>query len=113
MSELHTVAYIRDENEESTTCTLTFTCAGDETSKCHNYPSCSCDYWSDDHPHPKEPHKDCWLVSWFENNGEGASYVGPDAIEICMCGGEYHPPASRTGFISINLQDECFEWEWV
>ena len=110
MSNLHSIAYVRDESEAS--CTLTFTCLGDESSKCHNYPSCGCDFWSDDHEHPKEPHEDCWLVSWFENNGQGASYTGEDEIETCSCGGDYCPSETRTGFITTSLQDEQLEWEW-
>jgi hypothetical protein len=93
---------------------LTFTCLGDEASKCHQYPDCGCDFWDEDHVHPKVPHTDCWLVSWFENDGQGVSYDGDDCISDCDgIYADYCPPADRIGFIDVVLEDEWVNWRWI
>lgn len=105
--QLHQVVFTKTEDGH----TLAFTCLGDKTSKCHQYPDCGCDFWDDNHEHPKTAHDDCWLVSWF--SGDSASYVGEDAITNCPCREqEYCPPATRTGFIDAHLSDDWVEWEW-
>lgn len=111
--QLHRVDFKRNKDKEGGH-TLIFTCLGDETSKCHQYPDCSCELWDDDHEHPKASHADCWLVSWFENDGQGTSYVGNDTIEICRsCCDGYCPPKSRKGFIKTVFNEEWVEWEWM
>lgn len=107
---IHQVEWKNDNGSHS----LTFTCFGDEHSKCHQYPDCACDFVGAEHQHPKVPHAECFLVSWFASNGEGASYDGDDGISDCDCmHSDYCPPADRIGFISTTLEDDWVNWRWI
>jgi len=84
---------------------LTFTCRGDETSSCHQYPNCECESWGDDHPHPNEPHQQCWAKNWFDN--DGACYIGDDED------GNGKPTRSGRGYVTFSFDGDSVEWEWV
>lgn len=57
--------------------TVKFECRGDQDSECHKYPDCDCEYWDDNHEHPRVKHDECWMQGWFESEA-GHSYVGAD-----------------------------------
>ena len=48
---------------------IAFTCRGDETADCHQYPDCRCESWDAFHEHPKVSHPECWLKMWFDSDG--------------------------------------------
>lgn len=87
---------------------LKFRCHGDETSDCHQYPNCHCEWWGDDHEHPKVPHGHCWMDEWFAN--EGTEYTGDDG-ETNTFG--TRPTKSRTGPITTDFQVDYLEWNWA
>ena len=105
-TSLHHIVFSVDEYAHS----LTFTCQGDDTAKCHNYPSdCGCETWSDDHPHPSTPHDRCWMQDWFDNHA--ASYDGDDVVECNDHGG--CPPTSGSGLVTTAFEDEYILWSWT
>ena len=103
IDSLHHVTFAADTD------TLTFTCRGDDTAKCHNYPDCDCETWSDDHQHPAVPRDRCWMQDWFDNNA--ASYDGDDNID-CNDHGSC-PPVSGSGPVETAFEDEYILWSWV
>ena len=77
-TNLHTVTIHGDTvNEDDWTSyenvRIEFTCSGDETSECHQYPDCGCETWDADHEairgpdHAAIPHERCWMQDWFDN----------------------------------------------
>jgi hypothetical protein len=100
---LHHVTFDADTD------TLTFTCRGEDTAKCHNYPGCECETWSDDHEHPAVPQVQCWMQDWFDAGG--VSYDGEDNVD---CGDHGScPPASRSDLVKTAFEDEYILWSWA
>lgn len=99
MSEPHYVTY--DATEED----LTFTCTGDETAGCHNYPDCECETWGPDHEHPFTPHATCWMAHWF--NEGNVHYFGDNED------GNGSPTISFSGRIETEFDRDCILWSWV
>lgn len=94
---------------DADTDTLTFTCRGDDTAKCHNYPGCDCETWSDDHQHPAVLHAACWMQDWFD--ADGVSYDGEDDVD---CGDHGScPPVSHSGLVETAFEDEYILWSWA
>jgi hypothetical protein len=55
-------------------------CLGDSHSRCHFYPGCECEEWSDDHEHASVEHDECWMIPWIDSTDlEDSAY--DDAIE--------------------------------
>lgn len=83
---LHTVE-ISGDPDNPATWRIKFTCHGDSTALCHRYPDCDCETWPFDeaeHEHPYVGHAECWLSSWFDNDGLDPS---TDTLEDC----DYRP----------------------
>jgi len=94
---------------DADTDSLTFTCRGDDTAKCHNYPGCDCETWSDSHRHSTVLHAVCWMQDWFDAGA--ASYDGDDNID-CNDHGSC-PPVSGSGLVTTAFEDEYILWSWV
>jgi hypothetical protein len=85
--------------------TLTFTCHGDDTAKCHNYPACDCETWSDEHEHPAVPQVQCWMQDWFDSLA--VSYDGDQNIS------GFGPDVSGSGFVDTEFEDDYILWSWA
>jgi hypothetical protein len=85
---------------------LTFTCQGDDTAKCHNYPDCDCETWDDNHEHPAVLRDRCWMQDWFDNLA-----VSYDSEDVNDDG--YGPTASGSGFVQTEFEEDYILWSWV
>jgi len=88
--------------------TVTFTCAGDAASECHQYSACDRECWDDQHEHPKVPHKDCWVQQWFD--APSVDYCGSDAADDLD---GITPTIERTGAITFDCWGGYAEWDWA
>ncbi len=78
----------------------TFTCDGDRSSKCHSFPDCDCETWSEDHNerHPFVTHEaECWVINWL--NAFGGDTYQPSDDDLP---GDIVPPHI----------DGPIEWDW-
>jgi len=101
IDSLHHVTFAADTD------TLTFTCRGDDTAKCHNYPDCDCGTWSDDHQHPAVPRDRCWMQDWFDNLA--VSY--DDEYDHNDDG--YGPTVSGSGLVQTTFEQDYILWSWL
>lgn len=76
---LHTVE-ITGNPDDAATWQIKFTCHGDSTAKCHQYPDCDCETWGSEHDHPFAPHEKCWMQDWFDNDG-----IDPSTDNLADC----------------------------
>lgn len=79
-----------------------FTCAGDRTSPCHQYPPDDSDVetWGESARHLFVPHDECWMTAWME-----------DAECAVMCSPDGEPV--RSGPINVTWNGDCVEWEYA
>lgn len=92
-----------------------FTCAGDSTAECHNYPDCDCEAWDDGHEdeygegHERKPHDECWMQDWFDNDEH--CYDGEDSDDM----GDYGIPRNfnRSGPIKASFEMEYISWDFT
>ena len=79
-----------------------FTCKGDRTSPCHQYPDCDCEHWDSDaeheREHPSVPHDQCWVEPWMD---ECATLCAPDGEPV------------HSGPITVTFNGDCVEWEYA
>jgi len=101
-TELHHVTYDAVED------TLVFTCHGDDTAKCHHYPTCECESWAADHEHPYVLHDKCWLQDWFDSLA-----VSYDHQDTNIDGfGPYE--VSGSGFVKAEFDGyDAVLWSWL
>lgn len=92
----HTVTITADSKIE-------FTCDGDSTSICHQYPDCDCESWSEGHPHPMASHDRCWMQDWFDNGGTAPM---DDTLDDCKY------TAGMSGPIKTYFCQDYIEWEF-
>lgn len=93
----HTVRISNDGEVE-------FTCHGDNTADCHQYPDCGCESWEAvGHQHPFTPHDRCWMQDWFDNDGINPSSDVLDEFE-------YTP--GMWGPIETSFCEEYVEWSF-
>lgn len=79
-----------------------FTCTGDRTSPCHQYPptELGMEAWGEADRDLFVPHDECWLESWM--NFAGCSTTcGPDSGPV------------RSGPINATWGGDCVEWEYA
>ena len=79
-----------------------FTCTGDRTSPCHQYPpqDAEMETWGEGDRDLFVPHDECWLEEWLE---------GACCAETCGPDGE----PVRSGPINATWGGDCVEWEYV
>lgn len=79
-----------------------FTCTGDRTSPCHQYPpeGAEVETWGEADRALFVPHDECWMKSWMEDAG---------CAETCCPDGE----PVRSGLITVTWNGDCLEWEYV
>ena len=79
-----------------------FTCTGDRTSPCHQYPPAELvmESWGDRDKHLFVPHDKCWLEFWMDD---------ADCAELCCPDGE----PVRSGPIRTTFNGDCVEWEYI
>ncbi len=93
---------------------IEFVCAGDETSPCHQYPDCGCEYWDDDHEtdrgpeHAPVPHEKCWMQDWFDND---AAEPNSERIEMPFVGDEVLKPG-MSGPITTSSELDYVVWKF-
>ena len=78
-----------------------FTCTGDRTSPCHQYPptELGMETWSDADADVFVPHDECWIQVWMD---EGCD-------TDCVLDGE----PVRSGPITVTWNGVCVEWEYI
>lgn len=96
---LHYITHTHDTGHGINT---TFTCTGDRTSPCHQYPptELGMETWSYEDKHLFVPHDECWVRFWMEDT---------DCAELCCPDGE----PVRSGPITITWNGDCVEWEYA
>lgn len=101
-SALHTVKITGSEDSPK----IEFTCHGDMSAPCHQYPICGCESWDDDHHHPKVTHELCWIQPWFDNG-----YISPMAEQGALddCGYK----VGMSGPIYTEFCRDFVEWEFL
>ena len=78
-----------------------FTCTGDSTAACHQYPDCDCESWvPGEHEHPSSSHDECHLAGWYKRPEETAEMFVEDGDVM---------PQNASGPIDIEW-DECPLW---
>ena len=79
-----------------------FTCTGDRTSPCHQYPpdDAEMDRWSAEDGHLFVSHERCWFTFWMDD---------ADCDESCGPDGE----PVRSGPINVTWGGDCAEWEYA
>lgn len=79
-----------------------FTCTGNRTSPCHQYPpdDAEMDRWSVEDEHLFVPHDRCWFAFWMN-----------DADCDVLCGPHGEPV--RSGPINVTWGGDCVEWEYA
>lgn len=79
-----------------------FTCTGDRTSPCHQYPPTGLEMetWSDADADVFVPHDECWTRFWMED-GDCAALCGPDGEPV------------RSGPINVTWNGDCVSWEYA
>jgi|GEM_PF-1934302 len=93
---------------------ITFECR-DPEAKCHTYPACDCDHWTEGHAekygegHQLEHHDRCWLEDWFDV--DAASYTGRDATDEFDHG--FPRGVNRSGPITVEWAHDYPEWNFV
>lgn len=105
---LHYISHTHDAGYGITT---RFTCTGDRTSPCHQYPpdDAEMETWGEDDrdvfvAHDAlgvfVAHDECWLEQWME---------GACCAETCCPEGE----PVRSGPITVTWNGDCVEWEYA
>ena len=96
---LHYISHTHDTGYGIST---TFTCTGDRTSPCHQYPpsSVGMETWGEADRDLFVPHDECWLTPWMED---------ADCAELCCPDGE----PVRSGPINATWGGDCVEWEYA
>lgn len=79
-----------------------FTCTGDRTSPCHQYPpdELEMERWGEADKHLFVPHDVCWLEQWM-TEADCAILCGPDGEPV------------RSGPINATWGGDCVEWEYA
>ncbi|MBS6030901.1 MAG: hypothetical protein KH989_09450 [Kocuria rhizophila] len=79
-----------------------FTCTGNRTSPCHQYPpeDAEMETWGEADRDVFVAHDDCWMKSWMEDAG---------CAETCCPEGE----PVRSGPITVTWNGDCMEWEYA
>ena len=83
---------------------IEFTCNGDRSSLCHQYPDCECETWSEGHPHPMASHDRCWMQDWFDNDGTDPQTETLTDVEYTT---------GMSGPIWTSFQEDYVEWGFV
>ena len=96
---LHHISHTHDTGYGIST---TFTCTGDRTSPCHQYPpdDAKMETWGEDDRDVFVAHDECWIKPWME-----------DADCAVLCGPDGEPVSS--GPINATWGGECVEWEYA
>ena len=84
-----------------------FECRGNQDSECHQYPDCDCEYWDDNHEHPRVKHDECWMQGWFDS-GTGHVYEGLDSDDRDDNG--VPRDMARSGPITPTFEMEYVSW---
>lgn len=94
--------YIEHRHEAGYGIKTTFTCKGDRTSPCHQYPPADSymETWGEDDRDTFVAHDECWVRFWMEDG---------DCAEKCGPGGEH----VRSGPIIATFNGDCAEWEYA
>lgn len=101
MSEtLHFIEHIHDTGYGIQ---IKFTCKGDRTSPCHQYPPAELEMerWGEADKHLFVPHDECWIQDWMTKC---------DCGEIC--GPDDEPVRGGPEPITITFE-ECVQWEYA
>lgn len=79
-----------------------FTCTGDRTSPCHQYPptELGMESWSAEDAHLFVPHDQCWVQPWMDD-ADCDTLCGPDGAHV------------RSGPITITWGGDCVRWEYA
>ena len=75
-----------------------FVCDGDQTSDCHQYPSCECELWPCGHDN--EPHEECWVEPWINASDLSDTSVDGD-------------PPTRNGLVKWSGEGDYVTWEYL
>lgn len=94
--------YIEHRHEAGYGIKTIFTCKGDRTSPCHQYPpdDSYMETWSEGDRGTFVAHDDCWIESWMED-ADCAALCGPDSEPV------------RSGPIHVTWGGNCVEWEYA
>lgn len=76
-----------------------FTCTGNHTSPCHQYPEEAETWYEKDWPQPVA-YDACWVLPWMEENG-CAKFCAPEGESV------------RSGPINVTWNGDCVEWEYI
>lgn len=79
-----------------------FTCTGDRTSPCHQYPpdDAEMETWGEDDRALFVPHDVCWLEQWM-TEADCAILCGPDGEPV------------HSGPINVTWNGDCVSWEYA
>ena len=79
-----------------------FTCAGDRTSPCHQYPpdDAEVETWGESARHMFVPHDECWMTAWMED---------ADCADMCSPDGD----PVHSGPINVTWNGDCVEWKYA
>lgn len=96
---LHYVTHTHDTGHGIRT---EFTCTGDRTSPCHQYPpdDAEMETWGEDDRDVFVAHDECWLEQWMDGY-YCAILCGPDGEPV------------RPGPITVTWNGDCVEWEYA
>lgn len=94
--------YIEHRHEVGHGIRTTFTCKGDRTSPCHQYPpfDLGMEVWSDEDKHLFVSHDKCWIEVAMNDYG---------CIELCGPDGEL---VRGLAPVAVTF-DECIEWKYI
>lgn len=93
--------YIEHTHEAGYGILTKFTCKGDRTSQCHQYPpiSMGMETWGEADRDLFVPHDECWVEPWM--NGGCATLCAPDGEPV------------QSGPITVTFNGDCVEWEYT
>lgn len=101
--------YISHTHDTGYGISSTFTCTGDRTSPCHQYPpdDAKMETWGEDDRDVFVAgrdvfvaHDECWIKPWMED-ADCAEECGPDGAPV------------RPGPINVTWNGDCVEWEYA
>lgn len=84
-----------------------FHCTNELTAPCHTYPSCGCEYWSEDHDkdpeHAPVVQQLCYLSGW---------YADGDQIDEAFMEDELPIPRNFKGEITVEWEGDFYSWHF-